>query len=175
MGSPPLSHVADARATAASHRGGNSLGFLSSPLLLSAAAVVLCFGLCCIVQLMSCRLRGKSKADEDLPLLARPESPRQDNNDTDGIATIGTPARDFVRLSSLPPSIFRVEEDQRRCLACGEAGKCVSLRPCGHIVLCRACSDYVYTCPRCGQYISGVGLRALPESNDGFRTPNRED
>ena len=138
------------------------LVFLSSPLLLSAAAIVLGFGLCCVVQLMSCRLKGKSQGDEDLPLLARADSPRHDC-DTDCIATIGTPSRDFVRLSSLPPSIFRAEEDQRRCLACGEAGKCVSLRPCGHVVLCRACSDYVYTCPHCGQYISGVGLRALPE------------
>jgi hypothetical protein len=138
--------------------GGSSavLRLFTSPYVLSCAVLFLCLGVCCIVQLMSCRYNRKQNG-EDMPLLARSDSP-VDRGD-DGIAHIGTPARDFVRLSSLPPSIFRHDEDQRRCLACGEAGKCVALRPCGHVVLCRACSDFVYTCPHCGQYISGVGLR----------------
>lgn len=128
---------------------------------LYCGVLLLFCAICVAVQWYSCRLRRRND-DESMPLLARAESPREEC-ETDGVAAIGTPARDFVRLSALPPSIFRHEEDQRRCLACGEAGKCVALRPCGHIVLCRACSDYVYTCPHCGQYISGVGLRSLPE------------
>ena len=72
------------------------------------------------------------------------------------VAAIGTPARDFVRLSSLPPSALHSGGRERRCMACNETGECVELRPCGHSVLCRNCSDFVYTCPHCGTYISGV-------------------
>jgi hypothetical protein len=41
-------------------------------------------------------------------------------------------------------------------MACGDLGVCVALQPCGHEVLCRSCSDYVYTCPQCRQYITSV-------------------
>ncbi|KAL1521131.1 hypothetical protein AB1Y20_022685 [Prymnesium parvum] len=172
MAPPPLSSLSRASVRtppglASSHPHHLSPLGVSSQLLLSAALLLVGVLICCIIQVMSCRMRRKSHRDEDLPLLARDDSPRHEC-DSDGFATIGTPARDFVRLSSLPPAIFRAEEDQRRCLACGEAGKCVSLRPCGHIVLCRACSDYVYTCPNpnCGKYITGVGLCALPNPSD---------
>lgn len=141
------------------------VGVLASPVLLGAILVAVAVVACCAVKLICCRRRRKSGGDEDVPLLGRADSPRH-GRDTDDIATIGTPPRDFVRISSLPPSIFRVDRDQRRCLACGEAGKCVALRPCGHVVLCRPCSDYVYTCPNplCGKYITGVG------SQDSFET-----
>ena len=72
------------------------------------------------------------------------------------VASIGSPARDFVRLSSLPPATLRSDERGRRCMACDAPGDCVALRPCGHRVLCRKCSDFVHACPHCGQYISGV-------------------
>ena len=103
--------------------------------------------------------------EEKQPLLEVAEPQRDGQWGSDGIAAIGTPARDFVRISSLPASIFRSEEENRRCMACGETGKCVTLRPCGHVVLCRACSDFVYTCPHCGQYISGVNARNASEGS----------
>ena len=83
------------------------------------------------------------------------------------MAAIGTPARDFVRLSSLPSAALRVDEHGRRCMACGAENECVALRPCGHAVLCRACSDFVYTCPHCGQYISGIVSKPDEERGDG--------
>ena len=78
--------------------------------------------------------------------------------DTGGIVRVGIPARDFVRISSVPTDD---DPSRRKCVACGEVGMCISLRPCGHVVLCRACSDFVCTCPKCGQHVAGVGLRSV--------------
>ena len=127
--------------------------------------VTLC--LCCIMRLLVARQRRRHA--ERQPLLNSVAEPVREASQWsgEGIAAIGTPARDFVRLSSLPASIFRPEEADRRCMACGETGKCVALRPCGHIVLCRSCSDFVYTCPQCGQYISGVsGVPSISSGNE---------
>ena len=116
-------------------------------------SVCLCFGF--LVRYFAARL---SRREELEPLISEPADTRDAAPSCSTIAAIGTPARAFVRLSSLPPSVFRAEEDCQQCMACGEAVKCVALRPCGHAVLCRECSDFVYTCPHCAQYISGVAL-----------------
>lgn len=131
---------------------------------LSSSGVLLFVGItiCCGIGYFIRHFRRQPQHAEREPLLPVPD-PRL-SRPADGVAAIGTPARDFVRLSSLPASVFRSEEDRRRCLACGETGKCVALRPCGHAVLCRECSDFVYTCPHCGQYISGVALPGEPPS-----------
>ena len=31
-------------------------------------------------------------------------------------------------------------------------------RRCGHVLLCRPCSDFVCACPKCGAHVAGVGL-----------------
>ena len=126
---------------------------------LAVAAVLLLF--CCTICLVAqhrAHRRRRHDDGEDAPLLQRPDvsTPSRNPQQHVDVASIGTPARDFVRLSSLPASIFRFDEYGRRCMACNESGECVALRPCGHVVLCRACSDFVYTCPQCSQYISGV-------------------
>ena len=121
------------------------------------SALLLCCVVCCSLQFYTWRVRRKKL--EERPLLAAP-SPPTDWEADGGVVQIGIPAREFVRLSSLPHSAGQRDAD--RCLACGEVGRCVALRPCGHVVLCRSCSDYVCTCPRCSQYITGVGLRPLP-------------
>ena len=133
-----------------------------SPLLWTAVILLLCCTLCLGMQIRAAR-RRKREEEEQLPLL----SPERDDSRGSGsrggsggthtrsdVAAIGTPARDFVRLSSLPATVFNSED--RRCMACSQTGEIVALRPCGHEVLCRTCSDFVYTCPHCGQYISGV-------------------
>jgi hypothetical protein len=111
---------------------------------------------CCVCFVLQYRQLRKRREREGEPLLAggggAPSTPngrmRQD------VAQIGTPARDFVRLSSLPAAVFQLSDS--RCRACGQAGECVAFRPCGHAVLCRACSEFVFECPHCGQGVSGV-------------------
>ena len=112
--------------------------------------------LCCIVQYRAVR-RRQEQYDEQEPLLADGGgSSRHGGDNRTDLATIGTPARDFVRLSSLPTGIFQLNEN--RCRSCGVVGECVALRPCGHMVLCWPCSDFVFECPHCGQYISGIHI-----------------
>ena len=96
--------------------------------------------------------RRQEEHHEQEPLLAEGVG-RHGGDGRADLATIGTPARDFVRLSSLP-TIFQLNDN--RCRACGVVGDCVALRPCGHAVLCWPCSDFVFECPQCGQYISGI-------------------
>ena len=135
--------------------------YITGPTTVLVISVLGClYGAALIYQRLNAR---RLKKEEEEPLLPTGKQSIDHDRWGDGIVTIGSPAREFVRLSSLPASVLRSEEDQRPCLACHATGKCVALRPCGHVVLCRSCSDFVYTCPTCGQYISGVGLRELPE------------
>lgn len=132
--------------------------------------VLLCVFILLLIFLVVClrsRRRQKRREEEQLPLLDGEEAEAAhgcsrgvpSNYSCGDVAAIGTPARDFVRLSSLPASVFKSSDEGRRCMACSQAGECVALRPCGHAVLCRACSDFVYTCPYCGQYISGIAAK----------------
>ena len=142
----------------------------SSPLgtiALFLACIVL-FGCCCVCALLQVRAYQRRRHEEERQPLIEPQydpygSPAGGSRGRGAdMAAIGTPARDFVRLSSLPPSALRMDEHGRRCMACSAENECVALRPCGHVVLCRACSDFVYTCPFCGQYISGISTRPNP-------------
>ena len=135
-------------------------------LLLCACFILLgCCSVCVVAQLRAYQRRRREEEDRT-PLLdpvhdpyGTPPSVGATRGRGADMAAIGTPARDFVRLSSLPSSALRVNELGRRCMACSAENECVALRPCGHVVLCRACSDFVYTCPHCGQYISGIEKR----------------
>lgn len=127
---------------------------------------------CCICILQFRALRRRRDDTESEPLLAEQQgyaSPSGGVRQRHDVASIGTPARDFVRLSSLPAAVFQPSEN--RCRACGQAGECVALRPCGHAVLCRPCSDFVFECPQCGQYISGIAFQNVlpPASTDGMQ------
>lgn len=144
-------------------------------LLLCGAFLIILFIVLCVVATFRSRRRQR-REEEHLPLLndeLETDSERFgcgssstiNNRSRQDMAAIGTPARDFVRLSSLPASVFKDSDDGRRCMACSQPGDCVALRPCGHAVLCRACSDFVYTCPYCGQYISGVAQPAPKDPN----------
>ena len=143
--------------------GLTASGFSTGVLLCASIIFFLTCTICLYAQLRASRQRRQA-AEEQIPLLD-PEYDGSGHSRGGGgsngrsigeVAAIGTPARDFVRLSSLPASVFRSDGDSQRCMACSQAGECVALRPCGHAVLCRACSDFVYTCPHCGQYISGI-------------------
>ena len=136
-------------------------------------------GLCVFARRRAAERRGGGEERE--PLIDREPFAVRDNgsgcssrNRGSDVAAIGTPARDFVRLSSLPDALNG--DERQRCLACGTLGECVTLRPCGHVVLCQACSDFAYTCPHCGQYISGAFLssqhEAMPSGPANFARPN---
>ena len=142
-----------------------------SPLTLFVACLILlgCCSVCVVAQLRAYQ-RRRLRGEENEPLLDPAYDPY--GTPANGVrgrgadmAAIGTPARDFVRLSSLPSSALRVDEHGRRCMACSAENGCVALRPCGHVVLCRACSDFVYTCPHCGQYISGIVFKPKTEDH----------
>lgn len=151
---------------------------LSTLLLLVSCLILLgCCSVCVVAQLRAFQRRRQSEEDR-APLLDPAHDPYGTPPASNGgtargrgadMAAIGTPARDFVRLSSLPSSALRMDEHGRRCMACSVENECVALRPCGHVVLCRACSDFVYTCPHCGQYISGIEKRkpTAEENGDG--------
>jgi len=122
-------------------------------------------GLCVFARRRAAERRG---GEEREPLIDREPFAVRDGtsscssrNRGSDVAAIGTPARDFVRLSSLPDALNG--DERQRCLACGTLGECVTLRPCGHVALCQACSDFAYTCPHCGQYISGAFLSSQHE------------
>ena len=130
--------------------------------------IAACVG-CCLLQYRAMKQRRSEMENE--PLLSDPRTPNGASRRND-VATIGTPARDFVRLSSLPAAIFQSNEN--RCRACGNVGECVALRPCGHAVLCRPCSDFVFECPACGQYISGISFHVPSEARNGAENSGDE-
>lgn len=159
-----LSGGASSSATIEQHPATTTHGSAFSTLLLVIACIILlgCCSVCMVAQLRAYQRRRRSEEDR-VPLLDPAHDPYASpsrNGASRGrgadMAAIGTPARDFVRLSSLPSSALRVDEHGRRCMACSVENECVALRPCGHVVLCRSCSDFVYTCPHCGGYISGI-------------------
>jgi hypothetical protein len=131
--------------------------------------MLLLVGCCCVCCLLQSRMQRRRRDEhEDEPLLQdglTSSGAISVNRSRQDVASIGTPARDFVRLSSLPAAIFQLNEN--RCRACGQGGECVALRPCGHAVLCRPCSDFVFECPHCGQYISGVSIQPRMDVPDG--------
>lgn len=141
-------------------------------LLVSCLILLGCCSVCLVAQLRAYQRRRAHYVDEDRAPLLDPAhdpygSPERGSKAASSrhadMASIGTPARDFVRLSSLPSSALRMDEHGRRCMACSAENECVALRPCGHAVLCRACSDFVYTCPHCGGYISGIIFKPKSE------------
>ena len=142
-------------------------------LLLVVACLILlgCCAVCLVGQLRAYRRRAHHGDEDRAPLLDPSHDPysspegksRERQSRQADMASIGTPARDFVRLSSLPSSALRMDEHGRRCMACNAENECVALRPCGHAVLCRPCSDFVYTCPHCGGYISGIIFKPKTE------------
>ena len=113
----------------------------------------------CFIRSNACRIR---RGEETTPLLASISqgssakwAEQADDWEADGVVRIGVPARDFVRLSALAQAASS-------CMACSEAGRpCVSLRPCGHALLCRACAEFASSCPKCGQRVTGIGLCAV--------------
>ena len=165
-GAAMLTTAASSSSNTAAAPHGASSSTLSTLLLLVACLILLgCCSVCVVAQLR--RRRRHAEEEDRAPLLAPTHDLYGPGAGSGGtargrgadMAAIGTPARDFVRLSSLPPSAMRVDEYGRRCMACNAENECVALRPCGHAVLCRACSDFVYTCPHCGGYISGIENR----------------
>jgi hypothetical protein len=110
-------------------------------------------------RLLALLCRGRQRDEAKQPLLRPDRAAGAAEWDSGGVVRIGIPARDFVRIKSAPQACD--DPSRRKCVACGEVGMCISLRPCGCVVLCRACSDFVCTCPRCGAHISGVGLRSV--------------
>ena len=159
---PPSTRVAATAASGSSSPMSGSAQLLGGLLLLIA-----CLGVCCLLQYR--RSSRKRDENETEPLISRGHPPAPSGAVRQDVATIGSPARDFVRLSSLPAAIFQPNEN--RCRACGQAGECVALRPCGHMVLCRPCSDFVCECPHCGQYVSGVAFHQTSsgQSDDRYR------
>jgi hypothetical protein len=160
-------------AASAPSSSGSSSNTLQTLMLLTACLILLgCCSVCFVAQLRAYQRRRRD--EERAPLIDPSHEQYNSPGECGGargrgadMAAIGTPARDFVRLSSLPSSALRADEQGRRCMACSAENECVALRPCGHVVLCRACSDFVYTCPHCGQYISGI--TATPERADPRR------
>ena len=148
-------------AAAAASSAGKELAAASQQqqhvvLLLGVFVLTVCCCCICIMQYRSVKRRREDHESE--PLLSDAPSPSMGvrHRERHDVASIGTPARDFVRLSSLPAAVFQPSDT--RCRACGQADECVALRPCGHAVLCRPCSDFVFECPQCGQYISGISF-----------------
>jgi len=86
---------------------------------------------CCV--LATCRsFRGRHSDEASQPLLRAVAHAADDSWEEDGgVVRIGVPARDFVRLSAVPQSPADRRDDlaKRRCVACGEVGRCVALRP----------------------------------------------
>jgi len=86
---------------------------------------------CCV--LAACRsFRGRHSDESSQPLLRAVAHAADDSWEEDGgVVRIGVPARDFVRLSAVPQSPADRRDDlaKRRCVACGEVGRCVALRP----------------------------------------------
>ena len=116
----PMADVqaAIATATAASAQRQQNVGWV-------VIVILICCCACFMFQYRA--IRKRQAAHENEPLLAEghssaaaaPTTPsargRQD------VASIGTPARDFVRLSSLPAAIFELNENRCRASACNQA------------------------------------------------------
>lgn len=153
----PSSAAANAAVSAAATAADAITSSASFPKTLLVCGISLLLVLCVLGLRATVRSRRRRLDEEAAPLL-KPRYSTGSSNIRAGsdVASIGSPARDFVRLSSLPPATLRSDERGRRCMACDAPGDCVALRPCGHRVLCRKCSDFVHACPHCGQYISGV-------------------
>ena len=78
----------------------------------------------------------------------------------------GEPAQEPLREA---PEVARRETSRERVERRGRRGGVRAARSreelrrgvarrCGHVLLCRPCSDFVCACPKCGAHVAGVGL-----------------